>query len=435
MEDRLALLPEYQLASVPEGALLRSSPKGPPDKGSLPEWKYPKMYKTDAKGVRREWFGAVLQEGIVTSHGTVDGVKTISEPYAIELNTSGRDFVSQAALQLRYRYEIKFRKEGYRFPGAGVPMNSKPMTAYDWWKRPASFELFYPVAVQPKLDGIRCLVKHDLQSDTVMYRSRGNKNYNFGYLFDEEIRAMLPYFPFEVEFDGELYIHGLLLQQISSVVSLKLTEADLKTLKGKKKADAEATLSLRNQELKYNIFTIITPINMAYEDRRRLLQAAYEAGQKSLGRPFEKIVLVEDCLAESEDEIAEIAEAFTSHGYEGAMIYKLGCSLPPGRESESYYRSARTWNIIKYKPFEDEEMTIIAVKGGKGKAADLAGCSVVDTAGIQHEVNIAKEDSIRKKIFDDPSSVIGKLATVKHYGRTEDGKLRHANIIAIRDYE
>lgn len=408
----------------------------PSEKSRIVEWRYPVMYKKDAKGVKREWFGAIYEGGVITSHGTVDGVKTISEPYQIELNASGRSFIEQAALELRSRYELKNRKEGYRFPGELTTVNAKPMLAEDWWKRRKSTKLYFPVAIQPKLDGIRCLVKQDLDRDELIYRSRTNKTYDFDYLFGEEIRAMLPYFPFQVEFDGELYIHGMLLQNIASLVSMKTREEELKSLRGAKLEHAKKTLDMRDKFLKYNIFTIITPKEMAYEDRNHILNRAYHQGQLSLGRPFEKVVLVEESIAYSMKDIEDLALEYTQEkGYEGIMIYKLGSSLPADKKSESYYRSARTWNLIKYKPFFDEEMKILSVKGGKGKAADLAGCQVIDSEGITHEVNIAENDEVRRKIFDNPSLVIGKDATVKHYGRTDAGKLRHASIIAIRDYE
>jgi ATP-dependent DNA ligase len=408
----------------------------PSEDSKIVEWRYPAMYKLDAKGVRREWFGCVYDGCIITSHGTADGVKTISEPYKVELNASGRSFITQASLELRSRYEVKNRKEGYRFPGEITTFNVKPMLAESWDKRRPSTVLHYPVAIQPKLDGIRCLVKEDPETGIIRYRSRTNKLYDFNYLFDEEISAMLPFFPFQVEFDGEMYIHGMKLQGIASIVALKSTPEDLKQLKGKKKEHAEETLKLREDLLKYNIFTLITAKELPYEDRNDILRKAYEQGEISLGRKFERVVLVEDNIAESMDDIVELSDHYVNfHGYEGVMIYKLGCSLPPSKIKESYYKSSRSYNLIKYKPFYDEEMVIIAVKGGKGKAADLAGCTVRDSDGITHEVNIAEDDDVRRRIFKDPSSVIGKDATVKHYGRTDDGKLRHANIICIRDYE
>jgi hypothetical protein len=228
----------------------------------------------------------------------------------------------------------------------------------------------------------------------------------------------------------------MLLQTIASIVSFKIPEEELTSLKGKKLEHAKEIFKLRREKLQYNIFTIITPKDMIYEERSKLLRKAYEQGQISLGRPFQKVVLVEENLVYSEKELEILAKEYHDiRKYEGIMIYKLGSSLPADKQNESYYRSARTWNLIKYKPFFDEEMKILEVKGGKGKAADLAGCKVVDKQGITHEVNIAENDAVRKKIFENPKLVIGKEATVKHYGRTDAGKLRHASIIAIRDYE
>lgn len=408
----------------------------PAENSGVLQWRYPPMFKKDAKGVKRVWFAGIINGGIVSSHGTVDGVKTISEPYLVEINNSGRTFIEQAALELRSKYHLKNRKEGYRFAGDLIAENNKPMLAQDWWKRNKSTVLHFPVAIQPKLDGIRCLVKHNTDQDKIIYRSRTNKTYDFGYLFDEEILAMLSFFPFQVELDGEMYIHGMLLQDIASIVALKTTEEEVKSLRGEKLKHAVEILQKRDKLLKYNIFTIITPKDLPYEDRSHLLRRAFDAGEKALGRPFQKIVMVEENLAYDMKQVEKLAEEYTMDlGYEGVMIYKLAASLPKDKVQESYYRHSRTWNLIKYKPFFDEEMKIVSVKGGKGKAADLAGCTVVDSTGITHEVNIAESDAIRKKIFDNPDSVIGKDATVKHYGRTEAGKLRHANIIAIRDYE
>lgn len=408
----------------------------PTEDSKIVEWRYPTMYRLDAKGKRREWYGCIIKGGVVTSHGTVDGIKIISEPYVVELNGSGRNFIEQAALELRSRYEVKNRKEGFRFPGEMTSYNRKPMLAQDWHKRPPSTKLFYPVAVQPKLDGIRCLVMEDPDTCEIRYRSRTNKLYDFGYLFDEEINAMLPFFPSQVELDGEMYIHGTKLQNIASIVAMKSTAADLPNLKGAKKKHVEETLKLREEHLKYNIFTIITAKDLPYEDRNDILLKAFEAGEKSLGRPFEKLVLVPDHIADSMEEIEELSDEYVNElGYEGVMIYKLGLSLPKNKIKESYYVSSRSFNLIKFKPFFDEEMEIIAVKGGKGKSAELAGCTVVDSDGITHEVNIAEDDAVRHRIYLNPKLVIGKDATVKHYGRTEDGKLRHGNIICIRDYE
>lgn len=420
VEDFISL-PEYENGEIPDK--------------KIKEWKYPRMSKIGMRGETRYWQGGILEGGIVTYFGQQDGKMQLTEPYEIETNTSGRNFNEQAALQLQSKYEIKYRKEGYRFEGDKEIQEKGPMLANDWRKRTKSTILYFPVAVQPKLDGIRCLVNYDRMTGKLKYRSRTHKNYDFGYLFDEEIEAMMPFFPSEVQLDGELYIHGKLLQEISSIVSLKTTEEDLKKLKGKKLEKEKETLRLRREELKYNIFTIITGEDMVYEDRRRLLVRAAKKAEKYLGRKLQRVQIVPDHFADSMEEVEEILDLYVGKGYEGVMIYKVGESLPASKVKESYYKSGRSWNLIKYKPFFDEEMEIIEVKSGKGKAAELAGTRVVDSEGIIHEVNIASNDAIRKKILENPDSIIGKMATVKHYGKTDAGKLRHASVICIRDYE
>jgi ATP-dependent DNA ligase len=399
------------------------------------EWRFPTMFKTDAKGVSREWFGGVLDGGVITCHGTTDGVKTLSEPYRIELNLSGRSFVEQALLELRSRYEVKNRKEGYRFPDEIKTINPKPMLAEDWHKKRPSMRLYFPVAVQPKLDGIRCLVSERRDEGNIVYRSRTNKYYDFGYLFDEEISAILPFFPFQVELDGELYIHGRMLQNISSIVSLKATDLDLKKMSALKAAKTKETLDIRKKELVYNIFTIITPKDLSYEERRHFLVEAFSQGERSLGRPFERISLVPDFEAYSEEDIKKYTNDFLDKGYEGAMIYKMAKNLPPGKKNESFYRSARTWNLMKFKAFSDEEMIAVSITEGKGLSEGKAICQAKDKNGILHSVNLSFTDDEKRDIFLNPSKIIGKEVTVKHYGRTEDGKLRHANVISIRDYE
>lgn len=413
-------LPLYDLSEIPEDDIL--------------EWRYPKMTKVGMKGETRVWEGAILNGGIVTLYGQKGGKMIQSEPYEIETNSSGRNFQEQAALQLQAKYELKFRKEGYRREGDKEMQQIQAMLANSWEKRNKNTILYFPVIVQPKLDGIRCLVNYDRMSCKLKYRSRTNKYWDFGYLFDEEINSMMPFFPVEVQFDGELYVHGEFLQKIASIVSVQKTEEELEGKKDRKSKEDLETLKLRKKILKYNIFTVIAE-KKTYEERREMLLHAYESGQRLLGRKFEKVTIVDDNIVDDQDEIDFLLDDYVHQGYEGIMIYKLGKSLPKNKISESYYKPGRSWNLIKVKAFEDEEMEIIEINSGKGKAADLAKTKVIDSQGITHEVVIAKEDEIRKKILQEPDEVIGKMATVKHYGRTKDGKLRHANVVAIRDYE
>jgi ATP-dependent DNA ligase len=69
----------------------------------------------------------------------------------------------------------------------------------------------FPVDVQPKLDGMRCIVSaHDL-----ILRSRGGKAYNLPHIADQLARIL----PAGATADGEIYIHGVALQTLVSLVT------------------------------------------------------------------------------------------------------------------------------------------------------------------------------------------------------------------------
>src|ERR1035437_6113310 len=69
----------------------------------------------------------------------------------------------------------------------------------------------FPLDVQPKLDGLRCLVG----ADDLVLRSRGGMTYRLPHIADQLARIL----PTGAIADGELYIHGVPLQAIFSLVT------------------------------------------------------------------------------------------------------------------------------------------------------------------------------------------------------------------------
>lgn len=390
-------------------------------------WRYPHMFKEDAKGAARVWYAGFDGRNISTVHGQVGGRLQESEPYEIETNSSGRTLVEQAVLELKQRYEIKHRKEGYRFAGEAPPDSGNAMAAHEWDRKKDI--LYFPVAVQPKLDGIRCMIKRN-RHGVIEYRSRGNKMYDFDDIFGEEVNILLDSFPFDVELDGELYIHGVSLQAIASI------------------ANRRKSGHVNRDRLEYYVFGVRTPMDMPVEDRLEILTRAFEdAGAEpvefdtafdeavAVCNDFGKIKQVRTQIANSIADIDAITSEFIEYEYEGAMIYKMGQNLPAAKKKESYYKGGRSKNILKNKPFYTEEGTIVGVSEGKGVSKGMAMIHIEDQFGIEAVMTPAEDHATRKLWFKNPKLVLGKLATFKHYGRTKDGKVRHANMIAIRDYE
>lgn len=395
---------------------------------SIKGWRYPPMFKDDSKGATRIWYAGFDGKSISTVHGQLNGKLQESEPYAVEVNTSGRNLVEQAVLELKQRYEIKHRKEGYRFAGESPPDAGNAMAAYEWDRE--KDKLYYPVGVEPKIDGVRCMVKRN-RDGILEYRSRGNKMYDFSDIFDETINVLLDKFPFDVELDGELYIHGMPLQSIASIANRRKTDHE------------------DRDRLEYYVFGVRTPMNMVFEERISLLDHAFEdAGAEEVTlekypeetyaavcRDLGKVKQVRMEIAYNESDIDDITNWFVENNYEGSMIYKMGSSLPPDKVKESYYKGGRSKNILKNKPFFDEEGIIVDVTEGKGISKGMAMIHIQDSYGIVSIMTPAVDHETRKLWFKNPKLIIGKTATFKHYGRTKDNNVRHANMIAIRDYE
>lgn len=403
--------------------------KLPPSKG----WQYPKMFKQDSKGATRVWYAGFdgRKEAIMSVHGQLGGKLQESEPYVIDVNTSGRSLIEQAVLELKQRYEIKHRKEGYRFAGEAPPDSGNAMAAYSWDRE--KDKLYFPVAIQPKLNGIRCMAKFNAESGVIEYRSRGNKMYDFSDIFDTQIESLLFKFPFDVELDGELYVHGKTLQWIASVVNTR------------KKDHKDRKL------LEYHIFGVRTPMDMAFEERMKLLSMSFlHSGAKNIPIESEEydpsttlavcsilgpIKQVRTRVAGDIEDIDEITDDLVDLGYEGTMIYKMGKSLPSDKIKESYYRGGRGKNILKNKPFSDEEGVVVAVSDGKGISKGKAMLHVLDQYGIESVMTPAFDHATRKEWFENPKLIMGKTVTFKYYDRTKDNKVFHGNVIAVRDYE
>ena len=90
-------------------------------------------------------------------------------------------------------------------------MNIKPMLAIEMEEKLVKF----PAYIQPKLDGIRCLIYQ--HSDQIIFQSRQNKLFEpFLHLLPdlEKIFKDQP----DLILDGELYCHGLGFEAVTSMV-------------------------------------------------------------------------------------------------------------------------------------------------------------------------------------------------------------------------
>lgn len=196
--------------------------------------------------------------------------------------------------------------------------------------------------IQKKSDGLRALYNND-----VMW-SRQKKIFpKKNYLLDELSKILNERYYVngdeidndKLYLDGELYKHGLSLEEINSI----------------------ARSNSNKENLEFHIFDVFYPsIKMTYNDRLSLLNTMFQASAQ-----FKYIKLVETHQVHDENEIKKLYKHYVEdNGYEGLVI-RAGLGL--------YNLSGgRSYDVLKIKKRIDEDMVLIsytASKSGKEKDA------------------------------------------------------------------
>lgn len=273
--------------------------------------------------------------------------------------------------------------------------NMKPMLAIGFNLKKVKF----PCIVQPKYDGVRCLMIE--RDGKVLLLSRKGKPYNIPHLikWGEAHKKFLP-------LDGELYNHGdLTFQEIVSAV----------------KRQSEIT-----PKIKYVVYD--RPIAGIPNDER--LACLHEDFVKISNefrfediKPF--VYLSDDNIVYDEETLFAQHDKYVMEGYEGLIIRN---------EDGLYEFGFRSNNLIKLKKFEDTEFEIVNVVEATGRDAGTA-IFVCKCEGGEFNVKPQGSRELRAQYFNDARNLIGKMVTVQYQGLSDDGIPRFPSAISVRDYE
>jgi ATP-dependent DNA ligase len=220
-------------------------------------------------------------------------------------------------------------------------------------------ESLYPAKVQPKLDGVRCLIYLRLDGDVkptykdVILYSRQLKEFPHNDPNDSIRKAVLcgliKYYDTNggesVYLDGEFYNHGMPLQDINSIVRSGKTTSKKTAI-----------------DLEYHVFDVFYP---KYDKEPFTIRDAL-AKEIVIDINSPSIVAVETTSANNQDELDEIYNDVLDKGYEGIMV----------RDPDSaYLKSAtvksdrlRSKALLKRKEVFDAEFEVIDyTQGENGK--------------------------------------------------------------------
>lgn len=332
---------------------------------------------------------------LTTTHGHTNG-KMVAHSTII---TTGKNIgkknettiLEQTKLEAKSAWDKK-RKQGYYTLGETPTLILKPMLAITYEHQLQKF----PYWIQPKLDGVRCLIYK--KNEEIIFQSRQNTIYEpFDHLIPE-LTLLFQHMPDQVVLDGELYTHGMGFDTIVSMVRRQKTKHP------------------QLQQLKYTMYDFFTlPKNtLPYSDRLHLLNQVADL-------PLCKVEIIPTYEVFSTKEIDNWLDFYESKQYEGIMIRGNGI-----------YKDGRSNDLIKYKKFMDNEFCVVSHHESKTNIP-VFECTTVD--GKLFSVMMAESMENKKEKMDNISHFYGKWLTVKYQELSKDGIPRFPVGISFRDYE
>ena len=278
-------------------------------------------------------------------------------------------------------------------------MKHKPMLAYPVSKKPIDYSK--PVFIQPKLDGVRCLIQYD--SGIVTAYSRTGKVWkniehitlNLYKFFDKHPNVVL---------DGELYNHDFKddFEQIISMVR-------------KTKPTDEARAKSRDY-VQFHCYDFVNK-KMKFSTRDKWLLSNLQESYCVKHVPTRKIT--------TESGAKLVHQEHLKAGYEGSIV-----------RIDTPYQCKRSHSLRKFKDFHDSEAILVNWVEGKGKRKGTIGKFIaIDFEGNSFGMPVMDNFKYLQDNFKNMQQWLGKTATFTYFERTKANSYRHPLFKCIRDYE
>mgnify|MGYP003118788822 FL=1 len=275
------------------------------------------------------------------------------------------------------------------------------MLAYPVSAKPIDYSK--PVFIQPKLDGVRCLIQCD-NGQITAYSRTGKVWKNI----DHILFNLKPFFHWNpnVVLDGELYNHDFKddFEQIISMVR-------------KTKPTDEARAKSRDN-VQFHCYDFVNR-KMKFSTRHMWLA-------KNLPTSYcvKKLVTLH-----ANDELsAKVAHQVNlDAGYEGSIV-----------RLDTPYQCKRSHSLRKFKDFSDAEANIVGYEEGKGKRTGTLGKFIMqDDDGNQFGCPPGKGHNYKDLalMLTNIHEYMGQRATFTYFERTKAGSYRHPLFKCIRNYE
>ena len=360
--------------------------------------KLSKLYSRSSNGKISTWEIEIIKNNYRTISG-YDGMKLTTSEFTVCTSKSYCTAEEQALKEATALHRKKM--EAGSFENINDVDNNiffEPMLAHKF--EDYKDKLIYPLFSQPKLDGIRCIVKSN-----GMWSRTGKRIISAPHIFE----ALKPLFELNPDliFDGELYADKF-ANDFNAICSL--------VKKTKPTAD---DLIKSAESIQYHIYDLPS-YNTTFVYR-------YQYLIKLITNYHPSIVLVKTDQIDNINDLLAYYEDYIIEGYEGQMI-----------RLNKEYESKRSKSLLKHKSFIDEEYIILGVEEGVGNKKGMVGSFVFKNKnGKQFNASPKFNWGECIEMWKQKDTLIGKQATVKYFNLTPDLIPRFPYVIKIgrEEYE
>jgi len=274
----------------------------------------------------------------------------------------------------------------------------KVMLAHPYGKKDFDKDSF----IQPKLDGIRCYITKDGAF------SRNHKEFKTVNHIKDAFKPLFKKLP-NLVVDGELYNHQF-KNNFNKIISLVR----------KQKPNAEE-MDEATRYIQFHWYDYYASWHTQDNFRQR-----NEKIKKEVEKLNSRHIIEVPTYEVSSFEVAKILDdGFLKQGYEGSIL-----------RNNKPYEQKRSYNLQKFKQFNDSEARITGWVEGQGKRTGTIGKFLaVDNNGVNFGMPVMDNYTVMEKMYDIADWYIGKSATFTYFQKTPSGSYRHPLFKCIRNYE
>lgn len=370
--------------------------------------KLPTLYKKNSNGKILQWDIYIQDNQFWAEYGQIGGKIQADTPTICfgknigKVNETTPEEQAELEAAAKHKKQIEIQNYCESIEQAKTQKIFKPMLAHKYVDH--NHKMPDHVMFSAKLDGLRCTISKDGAF------SRNGKQWVTTKFIEKDLEEFFKNNP-NIILDGEVYNHNF-HDNFNKIVSLTKKEKHID----------EDDWDEIYERLQFHIFDYYDAANPDITSEQRYQNIVnWEADGYFDTIHFEVV----EQIASTKEHLHHHYQQYMERGYEGIMI----------RNPYSPYETKRSYGLLKYKEFKDEEFLITDITEGSGNRSGMFGRAILEYNGQSFEANSRGDQEYYKELLNNKQNYIGKFATVRYQNETPDGVPRFGVIISVRDYE